>query len=950
MSGMPESGTLMSGLETMEIQEQLTMDDTVGGSAGIDCGTYPDDPVVGSADPGCGSDLPQSAARQSGIGEQVGSMDEGDNIDDEDLWEDVEEDDEESGAAEEITENARGSRPSEDDIGNNFVRIVHLNGVHYLPLLHCLCGGEERLHVDLTLGAKDNIQIKDILIKLISVSQARLIPTSFTRIKTLFTCAVLDDYRLSNLEMKASAYQYWQKIVRITSPDGVTQVPDLYRELRRLSREWRWLKKIKWAGFGHENRDPMNPAPGELSIFCPTCPQPGVNLPPDWKADQQRNPEPYTRDMTIDGNFTADHVQSKNPGPDLWLSEGGGMMASRVRIEDFMKTAVTRLTKEPCENTFRAIEQAMLSSKACDINGIIAVACARHGCFAPNSLTDLPFGEQQKCADHAVLRAIETTNMEQIQKLLLLYDIMCQYIVHMKERIGHHLPKELVIDRGIGAMHVHGHQRKCFPRFAPAFIPGAGIVSGEILESLWSTLNAASPMARTATLAHRAEILDDHMSDSNWKKLLGMTAALCKRYRKAKSMSASAQEYYLALKDGSPADMVATWDREIEDAESRRLDDPSGQSMDILLARSASSTSRGSDDRRQPPQTVDEEWIQLGLDIEASQLSLLAKVRKLGHHPREDDRKTVEAAREQLRAQIAVFLTARESYQITSGMVIAADNNGYVAQFEEIPEPHEASPQTSSDAGPPEKYTLPPEAITLPLPSALLDTTSPLRDVELSLRELQADKLLQDLREAIAEKSFVFSHIMRVAPRKAVRTRSRGKLLKIEQNIASLSAAYSKCRDAFDRLGAPPSISQRYKVLRKQDTQSSTAILDPNTVGASTLRLSWIWQMGDIDSAADPASVTREFERVHYLRGRAQKNRWSEEFMRVGYEMQWTTRFFLYQADLWRTRGAGAAKEGGLGPGPLAYAQRKTAMWKEMAVLADQGFWEVNPSYTKLCT
>ncbi|GLB37204.1 hypothetical protein LshimejAT787_0402550 [Lyophyllum shimeji] len=265
MSGMPESGTLMSGMDTMEIQEQSTMDDTVGGSAGVDCGTHPDDPVAGSADPGCGSDLPQSAPRQSSIGEQVGSMDEGDNVDDEDLWEDVEEDDEESGAAEEITENARGSRPSEDDIGNNFVRIVHLNGVHYLPLLHCLCGGEERLHVDL--------------------SQARLIPTSFTRIKTLFTCAVLDDYRLSNLEMKASAYQYWQKIVRITSPDGVTQVPDLYRELRRLSREWRWLKKIKWAGFGHENRDPMNPAPGELSIFSAANPPPAAAIPPPASAD-----------------------------------------------------------------------------------------------------------------------------------------------------------------------------------------------------------------------------------------------------------------------------------------------------------------------------------------------------------------------------------------------------------------------------------------------------------------------------------------------------------------------------------------------------------------------------------------------------------------------------------------------------------------------------------------
>ena len=48
--------------------------------------------------------------------------------------------------------------------------------------------------------------------------------------------------------------------------------------------------------------------------------------------------------MTIDGNFTADHVLLKNPGPDLWLSEGGGMMASRIRIDAFMATATTKLT------------------------------------------------------------------------------------------------------------------------------------------------------------------------------------------------------------------------------------------------------------------------------------------------------------------------------------------------------------------------------------------------------------------------------------------------------------------------------------------------------------------------------------------------------------------------------------------------------------------------------
>ena len=51
-------------------------------------------------------------------------------------------------------------------------------------------------------------------------------------------------------------------------------------------------------------------------------------------------------------------------------------------------------------------------------------------------------------------------------------------------------------------------------------MPGIGIVDGEILESLWSTLNEVSPSAQTASLAARTELLDDHILDSNWKKVI----------------------------------------------------------------------------------------------------------------------------------------------------------------------------------------------------------------------------------------------------------------------------------------------------------------------------------------------------------------------------------------------------------------------------------------------
>jgi hypothetical protein len=169
----------------------------------------------------------------------------------------------------------------------------------------------------------------------------------------------------------------------------------------------------------------------------------------------------------------------------------------------------------------------LLFSKACDITGIVACACGRHGCFAPNSIVDLYRGEQQKNVDWSVLETIRTTNVHPKQGMTFYYDIACQYWVYLNERIGHLLPPNLEFDRAIGLFHVHAHKEECLYRFASSFIPKAGVVAGEILESLWSRLNLITTATRTATLAHRAEVIDDHASDSNHKKTLGMgTSAL----------------------------------------------------------------------------------------------------------------------------------------------------------------------------------------------------------------------------------------------------------------------------------------------------------------------------------------------------------------------------------------------------------------------------------------
>ena len=110
--------------------------------------------------------------------------------------------------------------------------------------------------------------------------------------------------------------------------------------------------------------------------------------------------------------------------------------------------------------------------------------------------------------------------------VIVLYDVMCQYWKNLKNRVDQspylHLDPDLVMHKGIGLFHVHGHKDECMPMFAPTYIPGAGNVDGEILETLWAPIEKVSGSTRAMTTSHREETLDDHMNDSNWKKLVGM--------------------------------------------------------------------------------------------------------------------------------------------------------------------------------------------------------------------------------------------------------------------------------------------------------------------------------------------------------------------------------------------------------------------------------------------
>ena len=88
----------------------------------------------------------------------------------------------------------------------------------------------------------------------------------------------------------------------------------------RVSRVWNDLTARKRAGYGHDAALAAKPPPGALAPFCPGCPQPGINLPPDWEREEHAAWK-YSRVITMDGNFKADHIKMNTPD-DINLQNG----------------------------------------------------------------------------------------------------------------------------------------------------------------------------------------------------------------------------------------------------------------------------------------------------------------------------------------------------------------------------------------------------------------------------------------------------------------------------------------------------------------------------------------------------------------------------------------------------------------------------------------------------
>ncbi|KAI6039445.1 hypothetical protein EDC04DRAFT_2867977 [Pisolithus marmoratus] len=165
------------------------------------------------------------------------------------------------------------------------------------------------------------------------------------------------------------------------------------------------------------------------------------------------------RRYVIDGNFTAQHMKMNKPELDVALSDGKGYMVSEGPYQSHLQQSLDSKERSTCSN-HRAINAANINKSNLQSTGIGATACARHGCFVPHSVVDFQKGE--------------SVNFHQ----------------RVKSSPSLLLPPVLEIIPAVGKFHLAAHKLSCFPR--------------------------------SMSQAHRQEVYDDHMRDSNWKKLVGI--------------------------------------------------------------------------------------------------------------------------------------------------------------------------------------------------------------------------------------------------------------------------------------------------------------------------------------------------------------------------------------------------------------------------------------------
>jgi hypothetical protein len=215
---------------------------------------------------------------------------------------------------------------------------------------------------------------------------------------------------------------------------------------------------------------------------------------------------------------------------------------------------------------------------------------------------------------------------------------------------------------------------------------------------------------------------------------------------------------------------------------------------------------------------------------------------------------------------------------------------------------------------------------------------------ESQLRHAQANDAIHQIRLALGFKSALFRTQVRPANTQQTKTRAWNAVHNVDSTLSEHARSYSMARDAYRKLRNKSTIKAELPPLSREDMHIATLVLGSEITGQRNMHRSWIWSFGKMtaddgtwmdDCELSLASMNvcvltyQSVERVHWLRAKAQFERWLEEQDSIHNEAHWIPAFFTSKAETWRQLMA-FASQGSL-KGHTAYASYQMYAWEELS-------------------
>ncbi|KAJ7058639.1 hypothetical protein C8F01DRAFT_1255789 [Mycena amicta] len=378
------------------------------------------------------------------------------------------------------------------------------------------------------------------------------------------TCATfeaLEQFRLLNVVGNLSAHNYVGTLERIMDATLLESTPDRYKAFSRTSRQYQFLKRAKRAGIAHDMAKMERVKIGGMA---------------GWERCNKDDEFLYSLMLALDANFRLKNRLRVNDHEkhDPSLGSGWGYFVDSEPYKDHIWDYVAENDVSTCIVFAVLMQKDTRLTAGLRISGVGGRVCATHGIVRAEGLGDLQRGEQRVYAniDYILLHALGDARVKQ---LLLLYDITCQWRIHLRERVlkianeAGLLPdlSNFDIRFGLPVWHAAAHEVNCQEAMSLSHLHGVGRTDGEGIERTWAILNPISFATKEMGEGNRLDSIEDKVDHVCLEKNVGQVH---RRYIGRKIVIAVAEPdkqiaEFVDIDRGLEPDLRREWRQQVTD-------------------------------------------------------------------------------------------------------------------------------------------------------------------------------------------------------------------------------------------------------------------------------------------------------------------------------------------------------------------------------------------------